>query len=71
LIANGSEEMASVFVGLFDLAMRIERERFLGVQHYEHTARHNWPGRPEGSETGVGSSTIRELELLLGTGNIR
>ena len=29
LIANGSEDMASVFAGLFDLAMRIERERFL------------------------------------------
>ena len=25
LIANGSEDMASVFAGLFDLAMRIER----------------------------------------------
>ena len=31
LIESGSEEMASVFAGLFNLAMRIERERFLGA----------------------------------------
>ena len=31
LIENGSEEMAAVFAGLFNLAMRIERERFLGA----------------------------------------
>ena len=30
LIANGSEDMGAVFASLFDLAMRIERERFLG-----------------------------------------
>ncbi len=35
LIESGSEEMASVFAGLFNLAMRIERERFLGASHYE------------------------------------
>jgi transposase-like protein len=37
LIENGSEEMAAVFAGLFNLAMRIERERFLGAGHYERT----------------------------------
>ena len=37
LIENGSEEMASVFAGLFNFAMRIERERFLGAGHYERT----------------------------------
>jgi transposase-like protein len=37
LIENGTEEMASVFAGLFNLAMRIERERFLGAGHYERT----------------------------------
>lgn len=37
LIENGSEDMASVFAGLFDLAMRIERERYLGAGHYERT----------------------------------
>jgi putative transposase len=40
LIESGSEDMASVFAGLFDLAMRIERERYLGAGHYERT-----PGR--------------------------
>ena len=29
--------MATVFAGLFNLAMRIERERFLGAGHYERT----------------------------------
>jgi len=37
LIENGTEEMASVFAGLFNLAMRIERERFLGADHYERS----------------------------------
>ena len=37
LIAHGAEDMASVFAGLFDLAMRFERERFLGAGHYERT----------------------------------
>ncbi|MFQ5344127.1 MAG: IS256 family transposase [Anaerolineae bacterium] len=37
LIESGSEEMASVFAGLFNLAMRIERERFLGAGHYQRT----------------------------------
>ena len=37
LIENGGEEMATVFAGLFNLAMRIERERFLGAGHYERT----------------------------------
>ncbi len=38
IIANGTEDMASVFAGLFDLAMRIEREQFLGAGHYERTS---------------------------------
>jgi len=38
IISNGSEDMASVFAGLFDLAMRIEREQFLGAGHYERVA---------------------------------
>ncbi len=37
LMANGSEDMGAVFASLFDLAMRIERERFLGAEHYERT----------------------------------
>ena len=35
IISSGSEDMASVFAGLFDLAMRTEREQFLGAGHYE------------------------------------
>ena len=38
LIENGCEDMAPVFAGLFNLAMRIERERFLGAVHYERSA---------------------------------
>ena len=37
LIEGGSENIATVFAGLFNLAMRIERERFLGAGHYERT----------------------------------
>ena len=37
LIESGPEDMAEVFAGLFNLAMRIERERFLGAGHYERT----------------------------------
>ncbi len=33
LIESGSEGMGAVFAGLFNLAMRIERERFLGAGH--------------------------------------
>ena len=35
LIAEGSEGMAQVFMALFNLAMRLERERFLGAGLYE------------------------------------
>jgi len=38
IISNGTEDMASVFAGLFDLAMRMERERFLEAGHYERSA---------------------------------
>ncbi len=31
LIETGPEDMAAVFAGFFNLAMRIERERFLGA----------------------------------------
>ncbi len=32
LISNGAQDMGPVFARLFDLAMRIERERFLGAK---------------------------------------
>src|SRR5512144_266301 len=35
LIVEGPDGMAQVFTALFDLAMRLERERFLGAGLYE------------------------------------
>ena len=37
LIETGADDMAAVFANLFDLAMRIERERYLDARHYERT----------------------------------
>jgi putative transposase len=37
LIAQGPERMGEVFAGLFNLAMRLERERFLDAGRYERT----------------------------------
>ena len=36
-IVTRSQDMVSVFAGLFDLAMRIERDRFRSAEHYERT----------------------------------
>jgi putative transposase len=61
LIANGSEDMGSVFAGLFDLAMRIERERFLGAEHYERTPlRHGYANgtKPKRLDTPAGTVTV-------------
>ena len=38
VISGGAEEMTSVFTSLFNLAMRIERERFLGAGAYERSS---------------------------------
>src|SRR5688572_12654312 len=38
LIAHGPARMGEVFAGLFNLALRLERERFLGAGLYERTA---------------------------------
>jgi len=38
LIEHGPCDIASVFARAFELAMQIERERFLGAGHYERTA---------------------------------
>ena len=62
LIVNGSEDMASVFAGLFDLAMRIERERFLGAEHYERTPlRRGYANgtKPRRLDTPAGTVTVR------------
>ncbi len=37
LIEHGVDDMANIFARMFELAMRIERERFLGAGHYERT----------------------------------
>jgi putative transposase len=37
LIESGAENIGAVIARLFDLAMRIERERFLGAQRYERS----------------------------------
>ena len=61
LIESGSEEMAAVFAGLFNLAMRIERERFLGAGHYERTPeRHGYANgtRPKKIDTPAGTVTL-------------
>ena len=61
LIAHGSEDMASVFTGLFDLAMRIERERFIGAEHYQRTAQQRgYPNgtKPKRLDTPVGTVTV-------------
>jgi putative transposase len=38
LIAHGPERMGEVFAGLFNLALQLERERFLAAGRYERTA---------------------------------
>jgi len=38
LIESGPEDMTSVFTGLFNLAMQIEREQYLGAARYERSA---------------------------------
>ena len=61
LIANGAEDMASVFSGLFDLAMRIEREQFLEAGHYERTPlRRGYANgaKPQRLDTPAGTVTV-------------
>lgn len=37
LVADGPDSMAEIFTSLFNLAMRLERERFLSAGHYQRT----------------------------------
>ena len=60
-VAHRSEDVASVFAGLLDLAMWIDRERFLGTEHYQRTAQ--WRGyangaKPNRIDTPVGTVTV-------------
>src|SRR5512132_1823347 len=62
LIAEGPEGMAQVFTTLFNLAMRLERERFLGAGLYERN-----PDR-RGYANGYKSKT---LDTTAGTVTVR
>jgi len=42
LIEEGPEGMAQIFTALFDIAMRLERERFLGAGLYERSEGAMW-----------------------------
>jgi transposase-like protein len=62
LIEGGAGEMAQVFAGLFNLAMRIERERFLGANHYERSPeRRGYANgiRPKKIDTPAGTVTLQ------------
>jgi putative transposase len=37
LIESSAENIGTIFARLFELAMQMERERFLGAQHYERS----------------------------------
>ncbi len=62
LIEHGPDDMATVFARAFELAMQIERERFLGAGRYERT-----PGRqgyangykPKRIDTPAGTVSVR------------
>ena len=48
LIEHGANDLATVFARAFELAMRIERQRFLGAGHYERRpARHGYANRQQ------------------------
>lgn len=61
LIAEGPEAMAAVFTRLFNLALRFERENFLGARHYERSAeRRGYANgvKPKRIDTQVGTLTV-------------
>lgn len=62
LIEHGPGEMASVFARAFELAMQIERERFLGAGHYERTPeRHGYANgyKPKRIDTPAGTVNVQ------------
>ncbi|MET4102828.1 putative transposase [Roseovarius sp. MBR-78] len=62
LIEHGPGEIASVFTRAFELAMQIERERFLGAGHYERTPeRHGYANgyKPKRIDTPAGTVTVQ------------
>jgi transposase-like protein len=61
LIAEGPDGMAQVFTTLFNLAMRFERERYLGAGHYERSPeRRGYANgtKPKTIDTPVGTLTV-------------
>jgi putative transposase len=61
LIAHGPEQLGEVFAALFNLAMRLERERFLGAGLYERTAdRRGYANgyKPKRIDTPAGTLTV-------------
>ena len=62
LIEHGANDIATVFARAFELAMRIERERFLGAGHYERTAsRQGYANgtKPKRIDTPAGTVTVQ------------
>lgn len=62
LIEHGPGEMASVFARAFELAMQIERERFLGAGHYERSPeRHGYANgyKPKRIDTPAGTVNVQ------------
>jgi transposase-like protein len=62
LIEHGANDLATVFARAFELAMRIERERFLGAGHYERTAsRQGYANgtKPKRIDTPAGTVTVQ------------
>jgi len=62
LIEYGANDIAGVFARAFELAMRIERERFLGAGHYERTAsRQGYANgtKPKRIDTPAGTVTVQ------------
>ena len=62
LIEHGPGEIAEIFSRAFELAMQIERERFLGAEFYERTAgRQGYANgyKPKRIDTSAGSVTVQ------------
>jgi transposase-like protein len=63
LIAEGPDGMAQVFTALFNLAMRLERERFLGAGLYERSPeRRGYANgyKPKRLDTAAGTVTVEK-----------
>lgn len=61
LISQGPEAMSEVFTALMNMAMRIEREQFLGADHYERVSeRRGYANgtKPKSVDTQAGTLTL-------------